>query len=92
MRGHVQHHEQDKKDNDARTDAAMSHQKRRLPNPGAALESDAALVSVKRSSELALMADRVDWVGRFRTSRRRRAVGVKAEDGVEGIDHPEPPR
>ena len=70
----------------------MSHQKRPPSKPQVRpLESDAALVSVRRSSLLVLMCAVMDhrfgqgtWL---EVADADGAVGIEAEDFVEGIDH-----
>src|SRR5208282_640179 len=73
----------------------MSHQKRLPSSPHVRpLESDAALVSVNRSSLLVFMDEYQFW-GRaialifqsLKTADADGAAGVNAEDFVEGIDH-----
>src|SRR5208283_2854206 len=51
------------------------------------LESDAALVSVNRSSVFMLVGGR-GWCGAgSERADANGAVGIEAEDGVEGVDH-----
>src|SRR5580658_2943504 len=67
----------------------MSHQKRPPSKPHVRpLESDAALVSVKRSSFLALMGGvGRSWFDGLEVADANRAVRIEAEDFVEGINH-----